>query len=98
MIDPYQTIADVVIIQLTAHSIDPGAALEIQRGIVAAIKQRFAGNAVYFKSDKLTKTTETHRQILKEFNGSNHAELMLRYQIGAAWLSKLLKRGCGHGF
>ncbi|MFU8789522.1 MAG: Mor transcription activator family protein [Methylobacter sp.] len=91
-IEPYQALGEILSAQLATHSINPAASGEIQRHFIEAVKRHFAGHAVYFKSEKALKTAETHRQIAQEFDGSNHQELMTKYQIGAAWLSKIIKR------
>ena len=93
----YTVIQNILNAQLAEQNIPAKKAEIIKDGLLAGIRTNLAGHSVYFRSTTAKdKAADRHKAICAEFDGSNHAELMKKFEIGMAWLMKILKRG-GHG-
>ena len=96
-IEFYTVLSNILNAQLSEQNITAKKAQSIKEGLLAGIRNNLAGHSFYFKSTTAKdKTADRHKAICAEFDGFNHAELMAKYEIGHAWLLKILKRG-GHG-
>lgn len=93
-IEFYTVLSNILSTQLSEQNITAKKAEAIKDGLFAGIRTNLAGHSVYFKSTTAKdKTADRHKAICSAFDGFNHAELMAKYEIGHAWLLKILKRG-----
>jgi Mor family transcriptional regulator len=75
---------------LVKNSVDKH--MKITADIIDELVHKYGGQMLYLPNNHAERTAEKHRQILADFNGSNHAEIYQKYRIGSAWLKKLLNR------
>lgn len=87
-----QVLKTTIKTQLAASSFDAESSSTIAKNIIDDLISKHGGRMFYLPSGGSDRVAAKHRQILADFNGSNHAEIYQKYQIGAAWLKKLLKR------
>ncbi len=87
----YVILSSIIDLQLAAEGITDSKATTIKDGLLEGIRKNLAGHSVHFKTQH--KSVSKHKAICDEFTGSNHRELMAKYEIGYAWLVKILRRG-----
>jgi Mor family transcriptional regulator len=93
-IEFYTVLSKIIDFHLAAESIAAKKSEAIKDGLLKDIRTKLAGHSIYFKSTTAKdKLIARHKAICSDFNGSNHAELMTKYEIGHNWLLKILKRG-----
>lgn len=91
-IDFYLILGDLIKKHLNSNCINTELSANIAKTIINDVVDRFGGQSIYLKNNSQVRLAEKHKQILAEFDGSNHRELCRKYQIGATWLKKLLAR------
>jgi Mor family transcriptional regulator len=91
-----QVLKTTIKTQLTASSLDDESSSTIAKNIIDDLVSKHGGRMFYLPSGGSDRVAIKHRQIIADFNGSNHAEIYQTYGIGAAWLKKLLKRNEAH--
>jgi len=77
---------------LIAAAINQPLAASIAKTIIDDLVHRFGGQMFYLPNYSRQLIAEKHKQILADFDGSNHLEIYQKYKIGSSWLKKLLKR------
>ena len=93
-IEFYTVLSNILNAQLSEQNIPAKKAQAIKDGLLSNIRNSLAGHSVYFKTTLAKeKAVDKHKAICAEFDGSNHSELMAKYEIGHAWLLKILHRG-----
>ncbi len=96
-IEFYTVLAKIIDFQLAAQSITAKKSEAIKDGLLDGIRTNLAGHSIYFKNTVgKDKSAARYSAICAEFNGSNHSELMTKYEIGHNWLLTILKRGGGY--
>ncbi len=85
-------LSNITKVCLTANGIDANTAVSISESIISDVAENFGGTAIYLKNGTQQQHADKHSQIVADFTGANHSELMKKYHISKAWLVKLLKR------
>ncbi|MFU8790345.1 MAG: Mor transcription activator family protein [Methylobacter sp.] len=91
-----QVLKTTIKTQLAASSFDDESSSTIAKNIINDLVSQHGGRMFYLPSGGSDRIAAKHRQILADFNGSNHADICRKHEIGAAWLKKLLKRNGVH--
>jgi Mor family transcriptional regulator len=90
-IEFFTILSSIMDFQLAEQGISASKATLIKDGLFKDIKKHLAGQSVYFKT--ISNTATRHKAICSEFNGGNHKELMVKYQLGYSWLTTILRKG-----
>lgn len=88
----YGGLGEITKSHLIANSINTDLASGIVKSIINDVTEKFGGNLIYLKNGTQQQLADKHSQIISEFNGTNHSELMTKYRISKPWLIKLIKR------
>lgn len=91
-LDFFQQLEAAALANLSKNGVDPELSPTIATGVINDIARKFGGSVVYIKNRRKERTEEKHRNILADFDGTNHREVCQKHGISELWLKKLLKR------
>jgi Mor family transcriptional regulator len=77
---------------LLARGVKQAAAVGIGMEAVKLFCRRFGGGTVYLPKLLLTEVAEKTARIYREFDGSNYAQLAVKYELTEQRIRQLLKR------
>lgn len=83
---------DRTFVLLKEGNVDEGKAQQISNELVIVMAQNWGGQLLYITKADGFLADERDIQIYKEFNGHNHAELALKYDLSVTWVYRIVKR------
>ena len=89
--------AQCAVVLRETHGVAAAAADQAGLEIACRMAAHWGGQLVYFPKGLSYRLSERDRQIVAEFNGTNHADLAIKYNISIQWVYKIIKMACEEG-
>ena len=67
-------------------------AIEIGIDKIKALFREFGGTSVYFPTEKMIYKEARDREIISEYNGFNHKELAIKYNMSESYIRVIINR------
>lgn len=88
LLDLFESVSTAAV----AAGLDREKADKIGLEVVDILAAAWGGQAIYFAKNTHINLRQRDLNIYREFNGSNHAELAVKYNVSIVWVYAIIKR------